>query len=265
VPELPDVEVYRRRLARATRGRSVEGVIVRDAQVLVHGRARGLDRALSGARFTRTSRRGKTLYGVTRGGPHLRLHFGMTGDLVIQDAGPGAAEPRHTRVVFRLSGGRRLFFVDQRRLGEVGIVDDVGADIAAHDLGPDALELPLKGLGRILHDSRAGLKPLLMDQSEVAGLGNIYTDEILFQARLDPRHQAAEVGEAGVRRLHRQLHRVVDRAVAAGADPRAMPRGWLIHRRTEGAECPRGNGRIRSFSVGGRRGYWCPGCQEGRA
>ena len=263
MPELPDVEVYRRRLVSATRGRHLEGVIARDTEVLDRVSPRRLDDALSGARFVGTRRRGKNLYAVTPHGPHLRLHFGMTGDLVVLDD-PDQDEPGHTRVVFRLSGGRRMLFVDQRRLGEVGVVEDVDQDIAARGLGPDALELDARSLGDLLHGSSAGLKALLVDQSHVAGLGNIYTDEVLFHARLDPRRPAADVGNAGVRRLHRQLHRVIDRAVAAEADPRSMPRGWLIHRRTEDAACPRGNGPIRPFSVGGRRGYWCPACQEGR-
>ena len=262
MPELPDVEVYRDRLRTATRRRTLRGAEVEDGQVLVGTSARALDRGLRGARVAETRRRGKTLYAVMRRAPHLRLHFGMTGDLV--PAANDDEEPEHTRVVFQLSGDRRLLFVDQRRLGEVGLVDDVDADIAEHDLGPDVLDLDATALAALLRDSRSGLKAFFLDQSQVAGLGNIYTDEVLFQARLDPRAPAADLSDGGVRRLHRQIRRVVDRAVSAGADPDAMPRGWLLHRREEGARCSRGNGEIRSFSVGGRRGYWCPACQEDR-
>jgi formamidopyrimidine-DNA glycosylase len=263
VPELPDVEVYRRRLVTATRGRRIDGVVVRDSQVLDRVSGRRLDDGLEAARVRTTRRRGKTLYAVTRSGPHLRLHFGMTGDLVVLDGDHD--EPSHTRVVFSLSGGRRLLFVDQRKLGRVGLVDDVEDDIAARGLGPDVLDLDQGAWSRLLRSSRAGLKALLVDQSEVAGLGNIYADEVLFQARLDPRGAAADVGDAGVRRLYRQLRRVLDRAVRAGAQPRSMPRGWLIHRRTEGAACPRGNGRVERFRLGGRHGYWCRACQDGRS
>jgi formamidopyrimidine-DNA glycosylase len=196
VPELPDVEVYRRRLGTETRD-----------------------------------------------GPHLRLHFGMTGDLVL--VADEEDDPPFTRVAFHLSGRRRLLVAD-------------------HGLGPDALDLDPRDLASLLRGSRAGLNGLLMDQSGVAGLGNIYSDEILFQARLDPRAPAARVGDAGVHRLHRQLHRVVDRAVQAGADPDDMPRGWLLHARDDGAPCPRGNGPIERFSLGGRHGFWCKACQRDR-
>jgi formamidopyrimidine-DNA glycosylase len=261
MPEIPEVEVFRRRLEAATRRRSLQGALVEDGQVLVGTTARSLDRGLRGARVAGTRRRGKTLYAVMRNAPHLRLHFGMTGDLV--PATNQQDDPAHTRVAFQLSGGRRLLFIDQRKLGEVGLVDDVDADIADHDLGPDVLDLDPAALASLLRDSRGGLKALLTDQQRIAGLGNIYTDEVLFQARLDPRAPAADLSDAGVRRLHRQVGRVVERAVRAEADPTKMPRGWLLHRREEGARCSRGNGAIRSFSVAGRRGYWCPACQEG--
>jgi len=261
MPELPDVEVYRQRLQNAARGRTLQGARVYDGQVLAGTSARALDRALRGARVAGTRRHGKALYAVMHRAPHLRLHFGMTGDLVL--AGADDRDPGHTRVAFLLPAGRRLLFVDQRKLGEVGLVDDVDDDVAQHDLGPDVLDLDAAALAALLRGSGAGLKALLTDQQQVAGLGNIYTDEVLFQARLDPRAPAAALSDAGVGRLFRQTHRVLERAVRADADPAAMPRGWLLHHREDSASCPRGNGEIRSFSVGGRRGYWCPACQEG--
>jgi formamidopyrimidine-DNA glycosylase len=261
MPELPDVEVYRQRLVDATRRRRLEGAQVHDQYVLAGTSARALGERLRDARVATTRRHGKTLYAVLGTPPHLRLHFGMTGDLV--PAGSDDPTPEHTRVVLDLSDGRRLQFVDQRRLGEVGLVDDVDADIAEHGLGLDVLDLDERALRDLLGGSRGGLKALLTDQKQVAGLGNIYTDEVLFHARLDPRRPAADVSPAGVRRLHRQVRRVVDRAVEAGAEPGAMPRRWLLHHREDHAECPRGNGTIRSFSVSGRRGYWCPACQQG--
>ena len=261
MPELPDVEVYRRRLASATRRRRIEAASVRDPDLLVGVGAHRLDRALGGVSVGGTRRHGKNLYLTTRGGPHLRLHFGMTGDLVVVPARtPTEDEPRHTRVALSLSGGRRVLFVDQRKLGEVELVEDVDDDIERRGLGPDALALSMTELAGVLRESRGALKPTLMDQGRIAGLGNIYSDEILFQARLDPRAPAASVGTSGVRRLHRQLRRVLERAI--DGEVRSFPRGWLIHRREDGAECPRGNGQVRRFSSAGRHGYLCPVCQS---
>jgi formamidopyrimidine-DNA glycosylase len=96
----------------------------------------------------------------------------------------------------------------------------------------------------------------------VAGIGNVYSDEILFHARLDPRRPAAGLSDQELRRLHRQLHRVLRRAIAGDAQPDRMPRGWLLHAREDGAACPRGNGVVRGYDASGRHAYWCPSCQS---
>ncbi len=256
MPELPDVEVYRRRLAQATTHRRLVAVIVRDAGVLRSASGPRLGDELGGARVVSTRRHGKNLYVMTADGPHLRLHFGMTGALVVAS---GDDEARHTRVVFALSGGTRLLFVDQRKLGQVDLVASVTDDIRRLGLGPDALAVGRGDLAAVLRQSRSALKPTLMDQHKLAGLGNLYSDEILFQARLDPRGPAAAVDDHGVRRLHRQMRRVLERAIAG--DVTDFPRGWLLHHRRDGAECPRRNGLVHRFSSAGRHGYYCPECQ----
>lgn len=261
MPELPDVEVFGRRLARRALHHRIGDVDVRDAQVLDHVSRRRLEAALRGHRLARTRRHGKHLLVEIAEGGWLTLHFGMTAYV---DVGAADVEPPpHARVVLAL-GGERLCFVDQRRLGRLGLTDDPEAFIADHDLGPDALRLDLRGWREVLRGSRATVVATLMDQRRVAGIGNLYSDEILFHARLDPRRAArslVEDDEPGVRRLHRQTQRVLRRAIEAGADPARMPRGWLLHRREDGQPCPRCGGEVARLDVGGRHSYWCPGCQ----
>ena len=106
-----------------------------------------------------------------------------------------------------------------------------------------------------LHDSGLG--------TDVFGVvGNIYSDEILFQARVGPRRRADSLDEAEVRRLHRQLLRVLREAADRGADPSRFPRGWLLRHREDRAACPRGNGEIQRTRLGGRGAYYCPACQR---
>ena len=257
MPELPDVEVFRRRLVEATTDRRIEGVDVLDGEVLATTRAE-LDRALAGSRVSGTRRHGKQLYVGLGDGPPLRLHFGMTGYLTT--VADHDEPPRHTRVVLALSRGRRLLLVDQRKLGEVGLVDSADDDVAQRDLGPDALDLDLAGLREVLARSRGALKRTLMAQGRIAGLGNIYSDEVLFQARLDPWAPAAEVSRGEAQRLHRQLRRVLERAVEG--EVRDFPRGWLLHRRDDGARCPRCGGPVERFTAAGRHGFRCPACQS---
>jgi formamidopyrimidine-DNA glycosylase len=257
MPELPDVEVFRRRLVEATTDRRIEGLDVLDGEVLATTRAE-LDRTLAGSRVSGTRRHGKQLYVGLGDGPLLRLHFGMTGYLT--SVADHDELPRHTRVVLALSRGRRLLLVDQRKLGEVGLVGSADDDVAQRGLGPDALDLDLAGLREVLARSRGALKPTLMDQGRIAGLGNIYSDEVLFQARLDPRAPAAEVSRGEAQRLHRQLRRVLERAVEG--EVRDFPRGWLLHRRDDGARCPRCGGPVERFTAAGRHGFRCLACQS---
>jgi formamidopyrimidine-DNA glycosylase len=191
----------------------------------------------------------------------LVLHFGMTGHLTAGDRDPPTGG--HVRLVVTFADGHWLALVDQRRLGRIALADDVAGYVRRERLGPDALSLSAGELRETVRASRGAVKPTLMDQGRLAGLGNIYTDEVLFQARIDPRSSAARLDEAACRRLHRQLSRVMNLAVERMADPGRMPRTWLLPHRQDGARCPRGNGTVRTFQSGGRAGYWCPSCQQG--
>jgi formamidopyrimidine-DNA glycosylase len=261
VPELPDVEVYRRRLASSGLRRRIDRVRVGDSTVVRDVSRQRLARALKGRELVRSSRHGKHLFADTAdGGATLVLHFGMTGLLEVDDRRePG--DP-HERFALDFEDGGTLTLVDQRRLGFVTVVDDVAAYTREHDLGPDAMTLEQRDLRRLLRGFRGGVKALLMDQSLVAGIGNIYSDEILFQARIDPRRPAASLDEAAVRRLHRQMQRVLRVAADRGADPERVPQGWLLRHREDGAPCPRGDGEIHKVRLGGRGAFHCPSCQR---
>jgi formamidopyrimidine-DNA glycosylase len=259
VPELPDVEVYRRRLSRAGLRRRVQRVRVVDLTVLRNVSREQLTRAVQGHELVATSRRGKHLFTATSGREILVLHFGMTGVLEVE----AVREPKpYERLVLEFRDGGRLAILDPRRFGFVTIVEDVAAYCREHDLGPDALTLDVGALRRLLRGYRGGVKSLLMNQSLLAGIGNIYSDEILFQAKIDPRRPADSLDEAEVRRLHRQMLRVLRLAIDRGADPSRFPRGWLIPHREERAPCPRGDGQIQRAHLVGRGAYYCPACQR---
>jgi formamidopyrimidine-DNA glycosylase len=259
VPELPDVEIYRRSLARTSLHRDVEQVQVLDRTMLDGVGERQLVQRLRGRRLESTHRHGKHLLVDLSQGGALVMHFGMTGHLA---AGDGRTpDDQHVRLVLSFADGHWLALVDQRRLGRVAVVDSAEELLARKRLGPDVLTLSGPQLRDEVRASRGSVKATLMDQKRLAGLGNIYTDEVLFQARIDPTSRAAQLDDAACRRLHRQLHRVVDMAVERGADPDRMPRTWLLPHREDGARCPRGNGTVRTFRSGGRAGYWCPACQ----
>jgi formamidopyrimidine-DNA glycosylase len=261
MPDLPDVEVFRRRLARGGLHREIERVEVRDPIVLRGvGRDR-LRRTLQGNELTSTRRHGKHLFASTDG-VWLVEHFGMTGYLERLRADD--APPRHTRLVLHFTDGASMAYVDQRRIGSIGLTDDPGEFVAAEGLGPDALGVTESTLRELLASRRGGLKSALMDQELIAGIGNIYSDEILFQARLHPTTAARGLDGSERRRLHRQLRRVLSLAIDRHADPTRLPPGWLLRHREDGTRCPRRNGTIRQLRLGGRGAFYCPSCQGDR-
>lgn len=259
MPELPDVEVFRRRLAHSGLHKSIARVEVPDTTVL-HGISRQrFSGALRSRQLTATGRHGKYLYAAIEGGGYLVLHFGMTGYLDPRDR----TSPRvsHTRLALDYGDGSQMAYVDSRRLGKATVVDRLDDHVADEDLGPDALELSHADLRDVLRESRGTVKATLMDQSRMAGIGNIYSDEILFQARIGPKRKAAALDDTEVHRLHRQTRRVLGLAIDRKADPERLPDGWLLRHREDGAECPRGNGTVAYFKASGRGAYYCPTCQ----
>lgn len=254
MPELPDVEGFRRVLAERGR-RRIDEVVVRDAQVLRGVSADRLRSALIGRRFGEPRRLGKWLLAPVAGGSEtLVLHFGMTGSLVF-----GTGEPhRHDRVLFRFRDGD-LRFRDMRKLQGLRLAPDGAAlDEILADTGPDAHSVS-KARFRELLPARRQIKAALTDQSVVSGLGNLLADEILWRAKVNPR---TPVASADLDAVHARMRTTVKAAIAA---ERVPPRpSWLTGRRDEpSGSCPRCGTRLSHGRVGGRGTVWCPYCQPG--
>jgi formamidopyrimidine-DNA glycosylase len=264
MPELPDVENYRRYLARHALKQRIADVHVGDKRAL-RVPAAELRRNLKGHTLKRTRRHGKHLLVAVDGG-WLTMHFGMTGHLdYFEDA---EAEPASDRVRFDFANGKHLGFVDARLLGRVGFADDADAFIAERKLGPDALsrELDAKTFAARLKDRRGGLKAALMDQSVVAGIGNLYADEILFQAKLHPLTPVQKLSAADLKRIHRIMRNVLQTGIKSGAGTeglyKRLPKSYLIPLRKVGGDCPRCGGKVKMITAAGRSTYFCPACQR---
>lgn len=265
MPELPDVEVFKGYLERRALHREIEAVHVRDERLLEGVSASTLRRHLKGKTLRRTRRHGKLLFVELEGGGRtLLLHFGMTGELSHYD---NEEEPDHTAVLLDFVDGSHLAYRNQRTFGKVSLVEDVDAYLEEEGLGPDPLagDFDLRDFRERLADRRGSIKSTLMNQKVIVGLGNIYTDEILFQAGVHPEAETAKLSSDTVRDVWRALKRVVDRAIEAGVDVEEMPGTWLIGHREEGSECPRCDGTVRKKKVGGRSTYYCPSCQSKRS
>ena len=261
MPELPDVEVFRRYLDAHGLHRQIAAVDTHGGQDLLEEVSpQQLGKVLTGHSLTATRRHGKYLFAEIGGDGALVLHFGMTGLLEAYDQGE---PPSHTRMRLDFADGGHLAFRNQRKLGLVTVTDSAEAFIADKQLGPDALEAvpDPAALKKALAGRRGGLKSTLMNQAVLAGIGNDYSDEVCFQARLDPRLKVDQLGDRALERLHEAIRRVLREAIDAEADPERMPQDFLLPRREAGAVCPRCGGRIAKLRISGRSGYWCPRCQ----
>lgn len=265
MPELPHLMVYEERVRDGASGRRVGEVEVRDDGVVADLSPGELRSRVEGSELGAVRRHGKLLFVEASGGGWLRFHFGMTG-FVRSIGGPGE-EPDHTRLLFRLDDGSALAYSCQRKLGEVGWVDDPGEHVARKGLGPDPLAGGFDGddFVEAMEGRRGMVKSALMNQDVLAGIGNEYSDEILFQLGLHPRTSLPSLDEQQRREMWDVTREVLRRAARAGADPARLPEGWLLRARFTGDDerCPRCGTDIERVKVSGRNARFCPGCQPG--
>lgn len=252
MPELPEVEAYRR-LAERALGRLIVEVDAPDAWYLKGGADPSV---LVGRTFTAARRIGKLLLLDTDDdGPTLGLRFGMTGRLVV-DGTAGVDRLLYSsdrelgawdRFAVRFEDGGDLRMRDPRRLGGVLLDPDEAA------LGPDAAAVTLGELRQCLAGSTAPLKARLMDQARLAGIGNLLADELLWRAGLSPARPAQSLTPAELRRLHRHVMGTVQALMEGGSHT-----GDLMAERRPGGVCPKDGTPLVRATVGGRTSYWCP-------
>jgi formamidopyrimidine-DNA glycosylase len=257
MPELIEVERYRQLAERALE-RKIVAVVAPDAWWLKGGLSAGvLSDALVGRHFLAVRRTGKRLMlDTSDGGPVLGLKFGMTGRLLV-DGSAGVEHLEYSsnreveawdRLVVRFADGGDLRVRDPRRLGGAELDPPEGR------LGPDAAGLKLAGLRQVLGDSRIALKARLMDQSKIAGLGNLIVDESLFQAGLDPARPAGSLDDAELRLLHKAIRATLRNMTRRGGSHT----GVLQPARHRDGVCPLDGAPLLRRTIGGRTSYSCP-------
>jgi len=259
MPELPDVETFKRYLDATSLRQRISGVDVESAYVLKGVSARELAHRLKGRRFESSRRHGKHLFVRVDGDIWLRLHFGMTGSLRYFQRNEQA--PPHTRVLFIFSNAHCLAFEDQRKFGEVGLVKDVDEFFGKRALGPDALDVSLSQFREIFEKHRGAVKAILLNQKLIAGIGNIYADEILFRVRMHPATEISCLGSKPLTKLFRATRYILEKAISANADANQMPKSWLLPHRGKGGKCPGCGCELKSSRIGGRTAWFCARCQ----
>ena len=278
MPELPEVEYGRKVADSAATGNIIEQAwAADDAIVFCKRSAREVERLLTGRRVHAVKRRGKYLWFELDQRPWPVFHFGMTGafrcpeQTAIQlETGAKVQDsqwpPRFTKIHLHFAGGRELVMINPRRLGRISFHEDPPSEYPIAKLGFDPLtDMPSLADFRAGLDGRRGtLKGLLLNQKFAAGIGNWIADEVLYQARIDPRRPAQSLDKNESRSLYRSIRKVIELAVKVDAQKDQFPKTWLFHHRwgkQSAATTARGE-TIEFMTVAGRTTAWVPHVQS---
>lgn len=264
MPELPEVEMQRRYVDAHALGQEIGGVGAADAGVLSGVTRKDLRRALVGQRFVTTHRHGKWLFVGTDCGPWLVMHFGMTGELLYYGDG---AFPTHVRFRVDFRNGARLAFIDPRKFGAISLTDSPSEFLAARRWGPDPTHpgFDREAFRAVLRGRTGCLKSVLMNQRVIAGIGNLYADEMLFQAGLHPEARAADLKRSTVDALFDAMQAVFAASLAVGTDYASLPGQFLLRYRDFAGVCPKCGRTLASAVVGGRTTRYCARHQRRRS
>ena len=275
MPELPEVETIARTLEPAVRGRVITGIELLYRPLLRRGGRKGLE-AMKGRRVLGVNRRGKMLIIEFEGARTLVFHLKMTGQFSL--AVPGEERDKHTRLVVRFEdGANELRFRDVRKFGFLLCLegDPMSACGELACLGPEPLEVGFQEFAAVLGKKKGRIKSLLLNQTVIAGIGNIYADEMLFEARIHPETPASSLGKKAVERLYDSMKKILKLAIAEKGstlqdyrDAEGNAGNFQFFHRVydrKGEPCVTCGTPIRMTRIGGRSSHFCPKCQREKA
>lgn len=282
MPELPEVETIRMGLEKYLIGHKIVGVDVRLKKMV-----QGDVNKLVGGKVKSVRRFGKALSIDLDNDWSIAAHIKLTGQFIYDgperpkgaEVSPiqvGALPSKHTHVIFKLDKGGFLYYNDIRQFGWIKIVptEDVVKLPFVHELGPEPFkDLTFLKFKSIISSSKTQIKPLLMDQKKIGGVGNIYANDALFLAKIDPRRVARSLGLGEQSKLYRAIEEVLKRGLKYGGatemnfvnvlgQPGGYQKYFLVYGK-EGESCPgKCGGTIKKIRIGGRGTYFCPRCQK---
>lgn len=266
MPELPEVETIKRELEKAVKGKKIVEVIISNSKVIKEPRKGEFVKGLEGKTIKSILRKGKLLILELSSGKSLTIHLKMTGQLVYSGDG------ERSRISFKLSNGKLLDFNDRRLLGELRLVDDWKSLKFVKELGPEPFDLTVPKFKQMLANKKTKIKPLIMDQKFISGVGNLYAVEVLFRAKIHPEKSAASLSDKQKEVLFKKIKEVLRKAISHKGSTldqyvqlSGKPGGYVKYHKVynrKGSPCVVCRTPIKRITLGGRGTYFCPKCQR---
>ena len=260
MPELPEVHTFQQYFNEAALNVPIHKVEVYDDKIIRNLSAAKFISKFKGRTFVDSIRRGKYLFAELDNGHHLLLHFGMTGDLkYYQDL---EETPKHERFVFIFNDGFRLGFDCPRKFARIVYIENLEAYIKEVKLGVDALSIDESSFISAMENRKTSIKSFLLNQKNIAGLGNLYVDEILYQAKIHPASQLLALNKKHKKKIYSLMQSILEKAVSHTAHYKSYPDDWFFSWRVEGQQSPDGKSEVSIEKIAGRTTYFFEGYQK---
>ncbi|MBX2816933.1 MAG: DNA-(apurinic or apyrimidinic site) lyase [Saprospiraceae bacterium] len=260
MPELPEVNTVRKGFERIGLSQRIVSVQVHDDKILRNCSAEAFCKGLEGHTFRGTYRRGKYFFADLDSGASVLFHLGMTGDILYYS--DEAERSKHERFCIALEDGMYIGFDDPRKFARILLLQDREAYVKEVGLGPDALTIDKSAFRAAFKGRSATAKAILLNQSLMAGIGNLYADEICYQARIHPASRAGALSTRQLNKMHQKTLDILQLAVDQDAYYKIYPDDWFWKWRDLDARPPGGKGKIMRDKVAGRTTYWIEGVQK---
>ena len=252
MPELPDIEVYKNYLTHTILHKKIEDIIINDSKVLQC--SSNQLKKLQGNSFSNISRYGKYCFLQTNQNYFLILHFGMTGNVKYYKSD---SDPEQASLIVLFSNGYKFAFINVRKLGKIFFSQDENHFIKKMDLGPDAFSLNKSEFINILQYKKGSIKSTLMNQKTIAGIGNIYSDEILYQSYIHPKRKIGNLSKNELSSIYKNMQKIFQMAIDIKVQLDHFPDFYLINRRKPAMRCGLCRNKIERKKINGRSCYFC--------
>lgn len=262
MPELPEVETFKRYFNHTSLHQQLEKVSCKTASLVKKVSCRKLNQILSGKEFSNSYRRGKFLIAKVKGSNYnIVFHFGMTGSLQYgKKENLTKKDTKYAQVIFTFKNNYQLLWINIRKFGKIYVVKELDEVSTLKKMGPEALDISKKDFMHLLSKKEnKNVKSFLMSQSDIAGIGNDYSNEILFQAAIHPKTKIKSLRKAKREILYSTMKKVLKKAISIKPPEGDFPKPWLLAHKYTDMKCPKNPKHIlKKSTVAGRSAIYCP-------